>query len=117
MQNVGTSPLYSKFQIPNSRFQIWNVKFGIWNLESEIFIFMIKDIKDLLNACLPIGTAEGCDFLIDKPFGWTSFDVVNKLRYRLKNVLKDKKLKVGHAGTLDPLERRALPRLERTDRR
>ena len=64
---------------------------------------MIKDIKDLINACLPIGTAEGCVFLIDKPFGWTSFDVVNKLRYRLKNVLKDKKLKVGHAGTLDPL--------------
>jgi tRNA pseudouridine55 synthase len=35
--------------------------------------------------------------LIDKPFRWTSFDVVNKLRYRLK--IK----KVGHAGTLDPL--------------
>ena len=64
---------------------------------------MINNIKDLINACLPIGTAEGCVFLIDKPFGWTSFDVVNKLRYRLKNVLKDKKLKVGHAGTIDPL--------------
>lgn len=35
--------------------------------------------------------------LINKPFHWTSFDVVNKLRYRLK--IK----KVGHAGTLDPL--------------
>ena len=64
---------------------------------------MINNIKDLITACLPVGTAEGCFFLIDKPFGWTSFDVVNKLRYRLKNVLKDKKLKVGHAGTLDPL--------------
>jgi tRNA pseudouridine55 synthase len=35
--------------------------------------------------------------LIDKPIGWTSFDVVNKLRYKLK--IK----KIGHAGTLDPL--------------
>src|SRR5687768_17404520 len=35
--------------------------------------------------------------LINKPFQWTSFDVVNKLRYRLK--IK----KIGHAGTLDPL--------------
>ncbi len=35
--------------------------------------------------------------LINKPWGWTSFDVVNKLRYRLK--IK----KIGHAGTLDPL--------------
>src|SRR6185295_11925341 len=35
--------------------------------------------------------------LINKPLGWTSFDVVNKLRYKLK--IK----KIGHAGTLDPL--------------
>jgi tRNA pseudouridine55 synthase len=42
-------------------------------------------------------TDEGRILLIDKPFEWTSFDVVNKLRYRLK--IK----KVGHAGTLDPL--------------
>ena len=42
-------------------------------------------------------------FLIDKPKGWTSFDVVNKMRFRLRNISKDKKIKVGHAGTLDPL--------------
>lgn len=41
--------------------------------------------------------------LIDKPLEWTSFDVVNKVRYLLKNHLGLKKLKVGHAGTLDPL--------------
>jgi len=35
--------------------------------------------------------------LINKPIGWTSFDVVNKLRYKLKTK------KIGHAGTLDPL--------------
>ena len=42
-------------------------------------------------------TNEGRLLLIDKPFQWTSFDVVNKLRYKLK--IK----KIGHAGTLDPL--------------
>ncbi|MCB0738553.1 MAG: tRNA pseudouridine(55) synthase TruB [Bacteroidetes bacterium] len=39
--------------------------------------------------------------LLDKPLDWTSFDVVNKVRWALKRELK-KKLKVGHAGTLDP---------------
>lgn len=46
---------------------------------------------------------EGQLFLIDKPLNWTSFDVVNKLRYALKRAYGFKKLKVGHAGTLDPL--------------
>ncbi len=41
--------------------------------------------------------------LVDKPLEWTSFDVVNKLRYGLKRTLNIKKIKVGHAGTLDPL--------------
>lgn len=40
---------------------------------------------------------------IDKPYGWTSFDVVKRLRGVLTRRLKMKKLKVGHAGTLDPL--------------
>lgn len=40
---------------------------------------------------------------IDKPLGWTSFDVVNKIRYMLRAVMGIKKIKVGHAGTLDPL--------------
>ena len=41
--------------------------------------------------------------LVNKPLNWTSFDVVNKLRYEIKNQLGVKKIKVGHAGTLDPL--------------
>jgi tRNA pseudouridine55 synthase len=41
--------------------------------------------------------------LVDKPLHWTSFDVVNKLRYKIKHKLGVKKIKVGHAGTLDPL--------------
>lgn len=43
--------------------------------------------------------AEGEVLLVDKPLTWTSFDVVGKLR----NTMKPLKLKVGHAGTLDPL--------------
>ncbi|MCM1336475.1 MAG: tRNA pseudouridine(55) synthase TruB [Candidatus Amulumruptor caecigallinarius] len=41
--------------------------------------------------------------LIDKPLGWTSFDTVKRLRGALTRRLGLKKLKVGHAGTLDPL--------------
>ncbi|MCQ2191763.1 MAG: tRNA pseudouridine(55) synthase TruB [Paludibacteraceae bacterium] len=39
----------------------------------------------------------------DKPLEWTSFDLVNKLRNNIKRELGIKKLKIGHAGTLDPL--------------
>ncbi len=39
----------------------------------------------------------------DKPLGWTSFDLVNKVRYKISRFLNVKKIKVGHAGTLDPL--------------
>jgi tRNA pseudouridine55 synthase len=46
---------------------------------------------------------DGQTVLINKPLEWTSFDVVNKLRHQLKRKLGVKKLKVGHAGTLDPL--------------
>ena len=51
----------------------------------------------------------GEKLLVDKPLEWTSFDVVNKLRGTLQHLkLSDgsrpyKKIKVGHAGTLDPL--------------
>lgn len=47
--------------------------------------------------------ATGSTILVDKPYEWTSFDVVNKLRWHLRKKLGVKKLKVGHAGTLDPL--------------
>ncbi len=46
---------------------------------------------------------EGEIIYVDKPLTWTSFAVVNKLRYHLCRKLGVKKLKVGHAGTLDPL--------------
>ncbi len=46
---------------------------------------------------------KGEVFYIDKPYGWTSFAVVGKLRYHISKRLGVKKMKVGHAGTLDPL--------------
>lgn len=46
---------------------------------------------------------EGEILYFDKPLTWTSFAVVNKVRYHLCRKLGVKKLKVGHAGTLDPL--------------
>ena len=46
---------------------------------------------------------EGEILLIDKPYRWTSFDVVGKIRWLICRKLKLKKLKVGHTGTLDPL--------------
>ncbi|RXJ52168.1 tRNA pseudouridine(55) synthase TruB [Gelidibacter gilvus] len=46
---------------------------------------------------------EGKVLLIDKPLHWTSFQVVNKLRWEIRRTFKIKKIKVGHAGTLDPL--------------
>lgn len=46
---------------------------------------------------------EGQLLLIDKPLGWTSFQVVNKVRWLIRKQFGLKKLKVGHAGTLDPL--------------
>ncbi|QOD60163.1 tRNA pseudouridine(55) synthase TruB [Polaribacter haliotis] len=46
---------------------------------------------------------NGQVLLIDKPLTWTSFQVVNKLRWEIKQRFKIKKIKVGHAGTLDPL--------------
>ena len=41
--------------------------------------------------------------LIDKPLTWTSFQAVNKLRWEIRQAFNIKKIKVGHAGTLDPL--------------
>lgn len=50
---------------------------------------------------IPSDLSEGAVLLVDKPLEWTSFDVVNKLRYCIKPAYG--RIKVGHAGTLDPL--------------
>ncbi|MEM9888429.1 MAG: tRNA pseudouridine(55) synthase TruB [Bacteroidota bacterium] len=46
---------------------------------------------------------KGSMLLVDKPQEWTSFDVVNKIRSAIRRKLGIKKIKVGHAGTLDPM--------------
>ena len=46
---------------------------------------------------------QGKVLLIDKPLEWTSFQAVNKIRWHIKKQFGLKKIKVGHAGTLDPL--------------
>lgn len=46
---------------------------------------------------------EGEILYFDKPLHWTSFDLVAKVRYKISRFLNVKKIKVGHAGTLDPL--------------
>jgi tRNA pseudouridine55 synthase len=46
---------------------------------------------------------NGQVLLIDKSLTWTSFQVVNKLRWEIRQRFDIKKIKVGHAGTLDPL--------------
>ena len=60
---------------------------------------LLTDINDIREADF----LAGITILVDKPREWTSFDVVNKIRYTLKRKLGVKKIKVGHAGTLDPL--------------
>lgn len=54
----------------------------------------MKTVDDFKNGQL---------LLIDKPLTWTSFQVVNKIRWEIRQRFNLKKIKVGHAGTLDPL--------------
>ena len=66
----------------------------------------MEELVNTLRAtekCGPEEFKEGRIILVDKPLGWSSFDVVNKMRNLLRSELRLAKLKVGHAGTLDPL--------------
>ena len=57
----------------------------------------------LLNKISREEIINGTILIIDKPYKWSSFDVVKKIRTTIKSNYKIKKIKVGHAGTLDPL--------------
>ncbi|MGB0430086.1 MAG: tRNA pseudouridine(55) synthase TruB [Bacteroidia bacterium] len=59
------------------------------------------DTQFLPESDGPFNFAEGELLLIDKPLDWTSFDAVNKIKSLLRNKYQ-RKIKVGHAGTLDP---------------
>jgi tRNA pseudouridine55 synthase len=50
-----------------------------------------------------VNFVDGEVLFFDKPYQWTSFDLVKKVRWMLKKKFNYAKLKVGHAGTLDPL--------------
>ncbi len=50
-----------------------------------------------------IDIKQGQYFLVDKPYTWTSFQVVKKLKSSIRKLTGEKKFKIGHAGTLDPL--------------
>ncbi len=58
----------------------------------------MKNITELQASFL-----NGRTLLVDKPLQWTSFDVVNKIKSLLRYRLDIKKIRIGHAGTLDPL--------------
>ena len=64
-----------------------------------LFVSIMSSYRNLSKNSIE----EGEVFLIDKPLKYTSFQVVKKLRNVLKNKFNLNKLKVGHAGTLDPL--------------
>lgn len=55
------------------------------------------------NPLSELNFIEGEVLLFDKPFKWTSFDLVRKVRSQIRKNLGKSKIKVGHAGTLDPL--------------
>ncbi|MDR1406385.1 MAG: tRNA pseudouridine(55) synthase TruB [Prevotellaceae bacterium] len=52
---------------------------------------------------MPEAFSEGVIIPVDKPLGWTSADAVRKIKFALQRKMNQKKLKAGHAGTLDPL--------------
>ena len=74
-----------------------------------MYILLLLEKKELDSYDSYIWQGKDLDFqegkiiLIDKPLGWTSFDVVKKIRFHVKKKLNLRKIKVGHAGTLDPL--------------
>lgn len=57
----------------------------------------------MMESCYKLNPIAGEVFAVDKPLRWTSFDVVKRVRAKLAHRLGMKKIKVGHAGTLDPL--------------
>ncbi len=59
--------------------------------------------KNIISTLTAEDFQNGQVLQIDKPLHWTSFQAVNKMKWVLKSKLGLKKIKIGHAGTLDPL--------------
>ncbi len=65
---------------------------------------LLSDFQRDPSSVIPaLGEERGALILIDKPYGLTSFNMVYRLRYLLARYTGDKRVKVGHGGTLDPL--------------
>jgi tRNA pseudouridine55 synthase len=65
-----------------------------WPFTNTVYLTVVKSCLDFENGEI---------LLLAKPLYWTSFDLVNKVKMALRHYCGLKKLKVGHAGTLDPL--------------
>lgn len=63
----------------------------------------ITEITNQTESLSGIDFFQGAFFYVDKPYEWTSYNVVGKIKTLLKYKLGIKKIKIGHAGTLDPL--------------
>lgn len=78
------------------------VRFVLWNCwDIDTYFGMVVGDSDRICFREEGNFQAGTVFVVDKPLKWTSFDVVNKIRGALKKNYG--KMKVGHAGTLDPL--------------
>jgi len=67
-------------------------------------VLTLSDFKTNPSLILPtLNNENGALILVDKPYGFTSFSMVHKLKHLLQNYSGDKWVKVGHGGTLDPL--------------
>jgi len=62
-----------------------------------------KPIQPEWTGLLPESCPQGIVLSLNKPYGWTSADAVRKIKFALQRQWRIKNLKVGHAGTLDPL--------------
>ena len=58
---------------------------------------------EVLSSFEGVDYSKGTLILVDKPQGWTSFDVVNKIRGTIRHKYQIRNIKVGHSGTLDPM--------------
>lgn len=66
-------------------------------------LLTIKPVRLSDDITDPAYWQEGRLLLLDKPLTWTSYDLVNKCKLAFRSGLNIKKIKIGHAGTLDPL--------------
>src|SRR5438309_7625791 len=89
--------------VPHPRRWDYNSTLFTWHrVKSAVMDFFKLDYNQFFPFVKNINTIDGDILLVDKPYKVTSFEVVNKIKIALRKNFPDK-IKVGHAGTLDPL--------------